>query len=643
MKRYASLFLLSGLLLHANDIVIEDDFLKSLQEVSEIASKTKLNIDDMPALVTILHAQRLNMLGIQTLYEALTLVPGVELSMEASGAKQVIFRGVKEKGKVKLMVDGVTLNNTYRGSIYHYLDFPIDLIERIEIIRGPGSVLYGSNAISGVINIVTKHANARQSSALGGALGSEDNYRGSLYYHHTFAQNIRLFVDGYYQKSSTAIAGGPDKAGHLGKSDESLSDYSVGLSLEGSGVTFSSRVKASDAGMAFGLGNYFESSNDLDGNANMTMFAQLGYKGDLGEALSFDAKIGFNSYEQDISTRYLPHPSYGDLLYNSAYDEESYYADASLLYERLEAHEIVAGVRYEKIHALNSDFSNFFENNGQPYIPAEHTIKPDVSREIFSLYLNDQYHLGSSVDIALGLRWDNFSDFGNAFSPRLGMVWRSDETTNIKLMYSRSFRAPSWVELYSAIIGDPELNAETADTIELGIVKRLDADRTVRANLYVSRFENLIVREQAQYVQRGQSDYIGAEIEWRESFNANSELALNGSYNRAKDEIDNDIPNIARWLASATFTHTFLSGITSGTTVNYVSSRKRAADDTRESLEGYTLFDQSLGYRHNKLNLTASVKNLFDADYRYPAPAETFAQDYPRQGRTFWLNAKWEF
>ena len=144
--------------LFANEnLKLEEDFLSSLDEVSEIATKTKLNIDDTPSFVSVLRSEKLKKLGIENVFQALSLVPGVQLKRETSGVPVVVFRGVTQKGEVKLMVDGVTINNSYRGSIYHYLDFPIEMVERIEVIRGAGSVLYGSGAISGVVNIITKN------------------------------------------------------------------------------------------------------------------------------------------------------------------------------------------------------------------------------------------------------------------------------------------------------------------------------------------------------------------------------------------------------------------------------------------------------------------------------------------------------
>ncbi len=133
----------------------------------------------------------------------------MKLSIEPSGAKELIFRGVKEKGKIKLLVDGVTINNTYRGSIYYYLNFPIELIKRIEIIRGPGAILYGSNAVSGVVNIIIK----KEGKQIFSTLGSERYILGGFNSNYDLGES-NITLNGYYQKEDKGIFTGPDRAGN---------------------------------------------------------------------------------------------------------------------------------------------------------------------------------------------------------------------------------------------------------------------------------------------------------------------------------------------------------------------------------------------------------------------------------------------
>ncbi|MDQ7068680.1 MAG: TonB-dependent receptor plug domain-containing protein [Sulfurimonas sp.] len=237
MSHFFSLILISTLLL-SNDIPnFEDDFLQSLEEVSEIATKSKLNIDDAPAFVTVLNHEKLRKLGIDNVQEALAQVPGVQLKREAIGVPVIIFRGVSQKGEVKLMLDGVSINNTYRGSIYHFLDFPIELVERIEVIRGAGSVLYGSGAISGVINIITKSSSSENINSVFISGGSYNYYKGGALVASNFA-NIKIAIDTYYQENQKFIE----------STDRHLTDYSVGLKINDEHFALLAKNQKSDIG-----------------------------------------------------------------------------------------------------------------------------------------------------------------------------------------------------------------------------------------------------------------------------------------------------------------------------------------------------------------------------------------------------------
>ncbi len=646
MKRFMLIGLLFPLLLTANEISLEDDFLASLDEVSDIASKSKLNIDDMPAFVTILQGKKLELLGIHNIYEALSLVPGVELSMEASGAKQVIFRGVKEKGKVKLLVDGVTINNAYRGSMYYYLDFPIEMIERIEVIRGPGSVLYGSNAISGVISIITKNSKIASSNRLFASATTAPGYKAGLQYAYKLGDSSRLSVDGYYVHSDVRIDGGPDEAGSYDKSNESLKDYSIGIHLNINNLALLARFKRSKSGVAFGLGNHFVPDDDK-GFTNNNAFIQMNYEDSINTDINYKASIGIGRYQQEVNTHFSAHPVKGDVIYDGDYAESNYYGEFILNSTSFENNKLTLGVRYEYTISQKTSLRTFFEPSGDPFIPVENIIEPDRSRNIFSLYIDDSLSLSDNFDLIAGLRWDNYSDFGNAFSPRLGLIWRTSSVLNLKMLYSRSFRAPSWLELYATIPkvsqGNPDLDAETADTIEVGTVYRPSSSQTLRFNIYATQIDNLIVREDTLYQQEGTNHYYGAEAEWMANLGGDSDFKMGLSYVDALDEDNEALPDIANFLANMTLLHDFSSYINSGSVLKYVSSRQRISTDERKELEGYFLFDQTFTYQYNTLSLSLSVKNLFDSDYAYPAPKGTYVNDYPRLGRTGWISAKWEF
>ena len=259
MKFTLLFFAFMNILIANDNLELENDFLKSLDEVSEIATKTKLNIDDTPSFITVLHSQKLQKLGITNIFEALGLVPGVQLSREISGVPIVAFRGMMQKGEVKLMIDGITINNAYRGSIYYYFSFPIELIQRIEVIRGSNSVLYGSGAISGVINVITKNSQKNLLNTFFVSTGSNDNNLGGFLYSSQL-DSIKFSVDSYYHEEKKMIE---NPNGISANNDRHLKDYSIGVNISSDHFAFLGRVKSEKMGNAYGLFGIFDTNKDL--------------------------------------------------------------------------------------------------------------------------------------------------------------------------------------------------------------------------------------------------------------------------------------------------------------------------------------------------------------------------------------------
>jgi len=630
-----------------DDPVYSELFHDGLRETSEIATKTRLNVDDMPALVTILYQEDLLKNGVDNIFEALSLVPGVEQSMEATGAKQLIFRGVKEKGKIKLMLDGIDINNTYRGSIYYYYDFPIELVKRIEVIRGPGSELYGSGAMSGVINIVTRSADALSGSQAFGSIDSYGQYRGGMLYSDN-VNTWHLAADGYYTKGNKGIDAGPDKSGSYGQSNEETRDYSLGVVAENPHLKLTARLKESQDGIAYGRSYYLESSHDRKGLINRTLFTEAQYNNVFASGLEYTVKAGYSSYAQELESRVLPAPG-GDIISYVNYKEDKLYADGSLTFAMFDQHVLVGGVRFEDSQERYDTFRFYHEVAPEILLmPGTSVIQPDGARLVTSFYINDQYSFSDALECSVGLRWDIDSDADNPFSTRLGMVYRWNDRLSYKAIYSHAYRVPSWIELYVAVPGPfvakNDLSSEQSDTVEFGTVYKTGLNSRLGFNVYYTWINDLIHYDPVtvSYTQDGENNYAGAELTWKYSFSENTDIDLNLSYVYGTDVDGNELPDIANWLGNITFSHTFAGGIVSDTRLRLVSGRDRAEGDTRSDLDGYGTVDQTLSYRYRNANFIVSLKNLFDEDVRYPAPADTYVDDYPRDGRTAMFKISWD-
>lgn len=622
-------FLLISLLflntLFANEnIDFENDFLDSLNEVSEIATKTKLNIDDTPSFVTVLHSNKLKKLGVENILQALSLVPGVQVKREASGVYVVVFRGATQKGEVKLMVDGVSINNAFRGSIYYYLDFPIELIDRIEVIRGSGSVLYGSGAISGVVNIVTKSTqNTSNEVFISG--GAYNTYKGGALI-STKIKDIKLKLDGYYTKNDKTISTGPDVQGTSGDSDQRVKDYSVGLNLSGDNLSFMTRIKKAEKGNAYGLYSVIDLSKVDYYNINRVILTELKYQDNISLNNKIIAKAGYTNYKQDIKER---HSSNQDT--NGYNEENSNFVQADFISKSIKDNELVLGASF-----YNYDLKKTDVKLGSSII---NLVNEDSNRDIYSLYIADNYKINEILTMSAGVRYDDYSDFGDALVPHAGAVIKLNEKVRLKAQYSNAYRAPSWIELTS----NQNLNAEKSHTYELGLVYKQNIYNTFKVTAYKMNINDVIKKVSGVYKQESKNNFLGTEVEYLFTPNEKAEFSLNASYINAKDENNDDIEDVANVLASTSLTYEFDSGIIIGSLFKYLSKSKRATNDTRDDFDDTLLYDQTISYILNNFTFSAVVKDLFNHGTNYPSPVNTYVNDFEDEGRTFLLKASMEF
>ena len=518
------------------------------------------------------------------------------------------------------MIDGVTINNSYRGSIYYYLDFPIELIDRIEVIRGAGSVLYGSGAIGGVVNIITKSASDENRNAVFISGGTYDNYRGGAVVSTNIGE-IKVALDAYYQDSQKSID----------STDRHLNDYSAGIKVNNENFALLARIKKSEIGNAYGIFATPDRQKEKYYNENESIYTQLAFKHSLGEKSSIETFAGFNRYSQDVQAALsATRPVTG------IYREESYYGQTDLHSKLTPSNELLVGVKFESSQVKYSEL----RVSGVLSSPI---ANPNSSRETLSAYINDKYTLSSDLDISAGFRFDDYSDFGDAASPTVGVIYRLSESFKLKALYAKAYRAPSWIELTS----NPTLQAETSDSFETGLIYKNHTDSTLRLNLYKTKINDLIMKDSTgKYVQSEYAKFLGSELEYIFTPTDDLELNLFASYVQAEDQNGIALADIANLLATGSIIYDFDFGLTLGSLVKYVSSSKRSTTDiteTRGDAPSSTLFDQTFSYKIKDMTASFIIKDLFNKGTYYALPSSTNYDDFYDGGRSVLLKAEWKF
>ena len=664
MKLLLLLFSCTLLLAENQDAL---NLLKDLDTASQISTKTRLNCNKTPAVVSVLHADELQKLGITNVYEALETVPGIEISMGLGGAKQINMRGNKSivTDKLKFMVDGITINSELSGSNHFYLNIPIESIERIEVIRGPASALYGSFAHIGVINVITKGATHKKGNIFFRA-SSEDSKTGG-FTQHVNTDDFKIALQGSYEKNDKSRS--YDNYSLLPgfgpfTSYEDFSSLSLGANIAiKDTLFFTTKYLKHTTQNYYGYGVWPIIGEPME-LEHKSFVNELSYAPQLTESLKTNLKLGYKSYSFGGESRLQPltitgYPPYGippcDLIGGGEYTERSYYSDLSLNYTS-SMHNVTFGTYLSRIKVNNpvNGMNDPFDSEEVTKLFPEGGLKNNIERDQYAFYLSDIITFSNEWMANIGGRYDNYNDSDDAFSPKLSLLYMPNEEQSYKLMYQNSFRVPTFVERYGTyipFIGSANLESETIDTYEFAYSYQSALEQWLRINFFYSQMQNFIYRDANYTFQNGpDSTSYGAEFEFKTPLYTKGLLQANYSYVINEDSSGNNLPMMANHLANIMFSYQFSCNWHSGTKMRYVSTREREVLDDRDPLKAYVTLDQTLSFTHKEYTIQASVKNIFDEKVYFPAPLGnpttgpgTYEDDMLRDGRTFWLSFTWKF
>ena len=272
-------------------------------------------------------------------------------------------------------------------------------------------------------------------------------------------------------------------------------------------------------------------------------------------------------------------------------------------------------------------------------------IKPGVSRDQYAFYLHDVYSISPELTFNIGGRYDYYSDADSSFSPKLALVYNKSNEDSYKLMYQRSFRTPSFIELYgleSPYVGDESLKSETIDTIEFAYSHQSSLNNRFTWNIFYSDMKNFVNRQNGSvFFNDEKIRSLGTELEWQFPILDSSKFKSNYSYIHIENENGERLPFIANHLANVMLFTQWTREFSSGTTLRYISKQHREAADTRTDLDGYKRVNQTFTYSHKDFTFQAAIKNLFNEAIVFPAEMKTYENDLIRDGRTFWFSVGW--
>ncbi|HUW05885.1 MAG TPA: TonB-dependent receptor plug domain-containing protein [Williamwhitmania sp.] len=495
----------------------------------EISSKSAVNIRETPGIVSVINQKEMLRAGARDLVDVLTLfVPGMGFGVDVEGVVGVGFHGIwGNEGKVLLLIDGQEANEELFATLQLGGHYPVDMIERVEVIRGPGSAMYGGYASLAVINIITK-ATGNKAESHGAFLNSFSRNAAT---HSDFSLGFtQPFTNGVVNFSATEGTGTRatrtwiDATGFLvklaDKSDIGVGNYNLRVAYKGfsiRGMLDSYRLQiATLYGTALNNAKTYDQRFD-------SYFGEATYTYAVNNVIKIVPKL---QYKQQYPWQ-LQVPTLG--YFNKRYSKKVDF-DISSTYNLGGGSNILVGSSISRCNILDVASDNLTNNN-------------DFGITNFSAYA--QLLLFSKwVNITAGARYDYYNHFGNSLVPRISIT-RAWTGFNFKAMASQSFRVPGGVVSMRNFNSGKILEPEKATNLEVELGYRVFRSTWLSFNAYRVLFEKVIVYAAdpstgvGQYANGGKQGAYGMEADLRYSIKY-VDLQVNYAYYTAlKNSVEN--------------------------------------------------------------------------------------------------------
>lgn len=674
--------LLSGLLFAtgtslalAQPVADEEDLALAYGDKSfvSIATGTRQQVRKAPSVATVITAEDIASMGAKTVDEALEAVPGLQVSRSTLDyAANYGMRGILTESNphVLMMVNGIPLTSAYLGNRNDMpMALPVENVARIEVIRGPGSALYGADAFGGTINIITKTADDIGGTSFGMRAGSFNSWdtwfqHGSRVGELEIAAYLKIGSTNGQRKTiredfltaidpASSLAPGPVNLGH--DDIDAQLDLGYGRLRWRSSYTLRNNggVGAGIAGALDPVGRFRSERITSDLAWNDANFAR---------DLSLTVQASFMHLANEITTPAMLFPAgaffgyFPDGMIGAPNKwERQARLSASSVYSGFADHRIRFGVGHDEMDIYKTrETKNFTQIPGLIPLPMYSATGANLflaphQRHLDYLYIQDEWSFARKWTLTAGARYDKYSDFGSTTNPRLALVWEARDDLTAKLMYGTAFRAPSFVEQYATsnpvALGNPALAPEKINTLEASLTWQAQHNLHTTLSIFHHEISDIIGVSGTSYLNTGKQTGNGGELE--AIWDVSHDLRLSGhyAYQRNIDETTRQDAGYAphQHLYSRADWR-FTSGWQISGQLNHVADRKRAWGDTRAEVPDYTSVNLTLRSEKPKRgwDFSASILNLFDADIREPSKIGSgLTYDLPMPGRTFWLQGRY--
>ncbi|MDX2505079.1 MAG: TonB-dependent receptor [Gammaproteobacteria bacterium] len=621
------------------------------------ASKYEQKVTEAPARVSIVTANEIQRYGHRTLADILNTLPGFQTSYD----REYSFSGVRGLSipgdyntRILLLVDGHRINeNLYDGTVIdHGLVVDIDLIDRVEVVRGPASSLYGSSAFFGVINVITKRGRDFQGAEVSAAAGDQDTYQGRISYGKRLDNGLEMLL------SASGYDSDGDDHLYYAEFDDPASNYGIAKNADdANNQNFFAKLSYENFTLT---GVYEEYEKGIPTASYETIFndsrtriweghayLDLKYQKLLDSGADITARVYYDNYwyKGDFAYDYAdPGDPPDETVFKEKADGHWWGSEAQVTQELFENHRLTLGGEYRK----NLKEKQYNKDKYGVYLDI------DTDSYIWAAFLQDEIQIRDNLILNMGLRYDYYSTVGDTTNPRVAVIWTPYEQTTLKLLYASAFRAPNPYELYfndgdTSQKAPDGLDSESIETYELIMEQKLNTNLNLVTSIFYNDIQDLIalttdpVDDLLVVANTGDATAQGAEVELQGNWENGWSGSVSYSYQEAEDDNDERLANFPRNMVKLNLIAP-LGGddFSAGLEVQYESGRKTLSGDETDSrfITNLTLFNKNW---IKDLKISASIYNLFDEEYAIPGSEAHEQAQLEQDGRTFRIKFDYAF
>jgi outer membrane receptor for ferrienterochelin and colicins len=602
----------------------------TLGEITVTATRSEIMAKEAPGSITIITRKDLAKKGSGNVREALRGTPGVSLRGEGTGGRKTIsLRGMESKHTL-ILVNGERLpasNDAFGPNTdYQYDWIPVDQIERIEVVRGSMSVLYGSDALGGVVNIITRkpgkewQGDATLTGRTAGSHAGGDGQDVEANISGAVNDKVQLRMGGQQSRRSAVAKNDPRLTAIEGRDKQQLSVEMDWQPAEGQNIKLEhlagQEKRWYDVKNSAPPKQYYQSRYDLD-----RQHTSLGWEGQFGKA-----KASLRAYQNTLdvtnSTTNGAKPTDPQNLEDKVLEGNVAFAAGQKQWVTLGAEKRSEALTHPKLPGGGDKVT------------------------LNALYAQDEVELSGRTHLTLGVRQDKHETFGSETSPRASIVWDATDKLTLRGSYGHGFHAPTIKQVSPnyvfnlgtyTVTSNPDLKPETNDSLDVG-ANYTHGKLNVDAALFDNKVKNLIDVASTgvntyQYRNIAEARLRGAEVSTRVDVGKGVGLTANYQYLDAKDNTGQRLDKRPR--------HTLATGVSwkhkgwqADLNAEYLSNQLLNISTTPTAnmvtLPGYTVWNVGVRKPLNKhLEIAAGIENLTDVRLEDKSPNFKH-EEYPR-------------